>query len=144
MDYLITEGYSAAAKKFAAEANLVPQGTTMSDPTNIEKRVEIRNAILSGDIQHAIEEINELNQDVRTLSTFPNPLLAMIRHCFMHHSYASACDERQYTFSPQNEHYSQRITLHRTTSATQANQYRTIVARGRSSSSLCTASTTAH
>jgi hypothetical protein len=72
MDYLITEGYPAAARKFAAEANLLPQGIPMSDPTHIEKRVEIRNSILAGNIQHAIVEINELNQDVCSMKT-PHP-----------------------------------------------------------------------
>ncbi|KAL8866594.1 MAG: hypothetical protein Q9174_006210 [Haloplaca sp. 1 TL-2023] len=57
MDYLITEGYSTAAEKFATEAN-VPR------PSNIEtvqQRVEIRDAIHKGDIQTAVEKINELH-----------------------------------------------------------------------------------
>jgi len=89
MDYLINEGYPAAAKKFAAEANIPhPAG----DYENIEDRVDIRNAIISGDIQTAIEKINELNPSVSTTPHF-SLLLAMIRLCFMHHSYATAFDE---------------------------------------------------
>ena len=62
MDYLINEGYPDAAKKFAAEANIQqPPG----DTETIEERVEIRNAILDGDIQTAIERINDLDPDVR-------------------------------------------------------------------------------
>lgn len=64
MDYLINEGYPAAAKKFAAEAN-IPH--LAADYDNIQERVDIRNAIISGDIQSAIEKINELNPSVSLL-----------------------------------------------------------------------------
>jgi len=67
MDYLINEGYPAAAKKFAAEAD-IPHPT--GDYENIEDRVEIRNAIISGDVQTAIEKINELNPSVSTIRHF--------------------------------------------------------------------------
>ena len=60
MDYLITNGYPAAAKKFAIEANIQPQ----ADGDSIQERVDIRTAIHSGDIQSAIEKINELNPQV--------------------------------------------------------------------------------
>lgn len=61
MDYLITNGYPAAAKKFAIEANIQPK----ADVESIQQRVEIRTAIHSGNIQAAIEKINELNPQVR-------------------------------------------------------------------------------
>lgn len=61
MDYLITNGYPAAAKKFAVEANIQPK----ADPESIQSRVEIRTAIHSGNIQSAVEKINELNPQVR-------------------------------------------------------------------------------
>lgn len=61
MDYLITNGYPAAAKKFAVEANIQPK----ADPESIQPRVEIRTAIHSGNIQCAVEKINELNPQVR-------------------------------------------------------------------------------
>lgn len=61
MDYLITNGYPAAAKKFAVEANI----QLRTDLEAIQERVEIRTAIHSGDIQAAVEKINELNPQVR-------------------------------------------------------------------------------
>jgi glucose-induced degradation protein 8 len=61
MDYLVTNGYPAAAKRFAVEANIQPK----ADIESIQERVEIRSAIHSGDIQIAIEKINELNPQVR-------------------------------------------------------------------------------
>jgi hypothetical protein len=64
MDYLVTNGYPAAAQKFALEANIEPV-----DVESIRERVEIRTAIYSGNIQAAIEKINELNPQVRNTST---------------------------------------------------------------------------
>lgn len=70
MDYLINEGYPSAAKKFALEANIQPK----ADIDSIQERVDIRNAIHGGDIQSAIEKINELNPQVgRTLQAEPTP-----------------------------------------------------------------------
>ena len=60
MDYLVTHGYPLAAQKFAAEANL----TSVRHVETIDHRVEIREAIHSGNIQTAIEHINELNPQV--------------------------------------------------------------------------------
>ncbi|MCJ1438037.1 hypothetical protein MMC27_007424 [Xylographa pallens] len=57
MDYLVSEGYPSAAQNFALEANVQPR----VDIESIEERVVIRNAIYGGDIQTAIEKINELN-----------------------------------------------------------------------------------
>lgn len=62
MDYLVTNGYPAAAKRFAVEANIQPK----ADIESIQERVEIRSAIHSGDIQTAIEKINELSPQVKT------------------------------------------------------------------------------
>jgi len=72
MDYLVTNGYPAAAQKFALEANI-----HQVDVESIQERVEIRTAIYSGDIKAAIEKINELNPQVRitppfTLLLFPS------------------------------------------------------------------------
>jgi len=70
MDYLINEGYPSAAKKFALEANIQPK----ADIDSIQERVDIRNAIHGGDIQSAIEKINELNPQVgRILQAEPTP-----------------------------------------------------------------------
>jgi hypothetical protein len=66
MDYLITEGYPATARKFAIEANIQPN----TDFESINERVEIRDSIHKGDLQTAIEKINELNPQVR-LTTAP-------------------------------------------------------------------------
>ncbi|KAF1990735.1 hypothetical protein K402DRAFT_389653 [Aulographum hederae CBS 113979] len=83
MDYLINEGYPSAAKKFALEANIEPTANVES----IEERVQIRNAIHAGDIQSAIERINELNPDILDLdaalhfSLLRLQLIELIRHC---------------------------------------------------------------
>lgn len=72
MDYLVREGFPQAAKRFATEANIqqVP-----GDTEHIQERVEIRNAILAGDIQTAIEKINDLNPDVSHSHSIPrNPV----------------------------------------------------------------------
>lgn len=71
MDYLINEGYPSAASKFAKEANLTPYADTEA----IQQRVDIRNAIHAGDIQLAIDRINELNTQVRTAVPYLCPLL---------------------------------------------------------------------
>ena len=86
MDYLITNGYPAAAKKFAVEANIQPN----EDVDSIQERVDIRTAIHVGDIQSAVEKINELNPQVRTIffSHTPNTHLPFCYDytSFMHHS----------------------------------------------------------
>ena len=61
MDYLISEGYPSAAQKFAHEANIAP----IPDVEWVEERVAIREALYKGDIQTAIEKINELDSQVR-------------------------------------------------------------------------------
>jgi hypothetical protein len=65
MDYLIKEGYPDSARKFAMEANIKQK----PEDESIRTRVLIRNAIHSGDIQTAIEHINELNPEVCTALT---------------------------------------------------------------------------
>jgi glucose-induced degradation protein 8 len=60
MDYLVHEGYSRTAAKFAKEANIQPP----PEQESIQPRVEIRNAIYSGDIETAIHQINDLNPQV--------------------------------------------------------------------------------
>ena len=62
MDYLVSEGYPSAAQNFAVEANIQPR----ADVESIQERVEIRSLIYAGDIQTAIEKINELNSQVRS------------------------------------------------------------------------------
>jgi len=73
MDYLVTNGYPSAARRFAVEANIQPK----ADVESIQERVEIRNAIHSGDIQTAIEKINELNSQI--LDENPSLHFALLR-----------------------------------------------------------------
>ena len=80
MDYFVSQGYPQAAQKFAIEANMHP----MPDVHSITQRVEIRHAIHSGDIQSAIERINEYNPQVSAESQSPfcfNTHLAMMISC---------------------------------------------------------------
>ncbi|KAL9618611.1 MAG: hypothetical protein Q9160_006722 [Pyrenula sp. 1 TL-2023] len=65
MDYLITEGYPSAARKFALEANIQPK----TGLETVEERVEIRESIHRGDLQTAIEKINELNPQLLDTDT---------------------------------------------------------------------------
>ncbi|KUL89963.1 hypothetical protein ZTR_02950 [Talaromyces verruculosus] len=83
MDYLVTNGYPAAAKRFAVEANIQPK----ADIESIQERVEIRSAIHSGDIQTAIEKINELSPQILDedpslhFSLLRLQLVELIRRC---------------------------------------------------------------
>jgi hypothetical protein len=70
MDYLVSEGYPGAAEKFALETNL-SQGESF-DIQSIRERVDIRNAILSGRIQVAIELLN--NDETLVSFLHPSPL----------------------------------------------------------------------
>ncbi|KAL4806415.1 CTLH/CRA C-terminal to lish motif domain-containing protein [Aspergillus unguis] len=72
MDYLVTNGYPAAAQKFALEANI-----QQLDVESIQERVDIRTAIYSGNIQTAIEKINELNPQI--LDENPSLHFALLR-----------------------------------------------------------------
>lgn len=73
MDYLISEGYPRAAEKFANEANL----QMPADEESIQARVEIRKAIHAGDIDTAINRINDLNPQI--LDTDPALHFALLR-----------------------------------------------------------------
>lgn len=83
MDYLITEGYPSAARKFAIEANIHPH----TDFESINERVEIRDSIHKGDLQTAIEKINELNPQLLDtdaslhFSLLRLQLIELIRSC---------------------------------------------------------------
>jgi len=60
MDFLVQEGYPDAAARFAEEANMA----TNAEDSLIEERVRIKNAIYRGDLQTAIEEINDIDVSV--------------------------------------------------------------------------------
>ena len=81
MEYLIKEGYPAAAQKFASEANM----SNKPDYEAIQARVAIRDAIYSGHIQTAIERINELAPQVYMPSAAPSDhrtFLPSILYCY--------------------------------------------------------------
>ena len=59
MDYLISHGYPDTAMEFAKEA-----GLTLIEDESIEARVDIRHAIHKGDIDTAINKINDLDPQV--------------------------------------------------------------------------------
>ena len=62
-DYLITQGYPGAASRFAKEAGIPePQAETALD--RIEERKEIKLAILRGEIESAIHQINDYDARV--------------------------------------------------------------------------------
>lgn len=54
------EGYPLAAAKFSKEANLQPR----QEDRAVRARQEIKNSIHQGDIQKAIEALNELDPEV--------------------------------------------------------------------------------
>ncbi|KAG8928802.1 hypothetical protein FRC03_012686 [Tulasnella sp. 419] len=60
MDYLVIEGYKAAAEEFGKEANLSPPVHLDS----IESRMNIREAVQRGDVEEAIEKVNDLNPEI--------------------------------------------------------------------------------
>lgn len=73
LDYLVSEGYPESAQNFVVEANIQPR----IDIGPIQERVEIRNLIHNGDIQSAIERINELNPQI--LDQDPSLHFALLR-----------------------------------------------------------------
>jgi len=70
LDYLTVAGYPRAAEKFSVEANLEPH----QDSQSIEIRQQIQNAIHNGRIRGAIENINDLDPEVRVPTTPGYPM----------------------------------------------------------------------
>ncbi|KAI8988749.1 CTLH/CRA C-terminal to lish motif domain-containing protein [Pilobolus umbonatus] len=60
MNYLIVEGYKDAAEQFSSESGLAPT----VDLQSIQERMDIRRAIQSGDIDTAIDLVNDLNPEI--------------------------------------------------------------------------------
>lgn len=60
MNYLVIEGYKDAAEKFSQESGLQPS----VDLLYIEERMNIRNTIQSGNIDEAIEKVNDLDPEI--------------------------------------------------------------------------------
>ncbi|KAK5948347.1 hypothetical protein OHC33_010657 [Knufia fluminis] len=73
MDFLVQSGYPEAASRFAEEANM----STNAENSLMEERVRIKNAIYQGDLQTAIEEINEI--DVSILDNDPALIFSLLR-----------------------------------------------------------------
>ncbi|KAJ3299807.1 Glucose-induced degradation complex subunit [Borealophlyctis nickersoniae] len=82
MNYLVIEGYKDAAEKFSNESGLQPR----VDLASIEDRMNIRNAVQAGNIDDAIERVNDLDPEI--LDTNPKlyfhlqqqKLIEFIRH----------------------------------------------------------------
>ena len=60
LNYFIIEGFKNAAEKFAIEANLDPSVELES----ITDRMNIRNAVQDGDIDQAVERVNDLDPEI--------------------------------------------------------------------------------
>jgi hypothetical protein len=83
LDYLTMEGYSLAAAKFSAEANLQPQ----QDEESIRARQEIQHYIHAGNFGAAIESLNDLDPMILDedeslhFSLLRLQLVELIRNC---------------------------------------------------------------
>lgn len=96
------EGYTDAAAKFAAEANI----PLRQDEHAIKARQEIKTLIHQGDIRKAVEALNGLDPQVCWRLRFSEPAPAhtpstMIRtRVYMHHAYdLRIVDDKQPLFS---------------------------------------------
>lgn len=76
MDYLVIEGYKEAAENFARESGMLSSSSSSSslpgmtlDFESIQNRMNIRNAIQSGDIVGAIERVNDFDPEVSFFSS---------------------------------------------------------------------------
>jgi hypothetical protein len=83
MNYLVIEGYTAAAEEFSKEAEI--KDSSHVDFNLIENRMNIKRAVHRGDIKEAIEKVNDLNPEVRASSFYYHTGLSF----FMHHSESS-------------------------------------------------------
>ncbi|KAN0059637.1 hypothetical protein ACQY0O_008207 [Thecaphora frezii] len=63
MHYLVIEGYKDAAESFSVESGLSP----LVDLESIENRMIIRGAIQRGDVEEAIDRVNELDPEQQRL-----------------------------------------------------------------------------
>ncbi|KAG8856578.1 hypothetical protein FRB96_006338 [Tulasnella sp. 330] len=60
MDYLVVEGYKSAAEEFSRETG-IPSAVELA---TIESRMCIREAVQRGDVEEAIERVNDLNPEI--------------------------------------------------------------------------------
>ena len=75
MNFLVTEGHVEAARTFARESGTA---TTM-DLSSIQERMEVRRAVQSGNVDEAIEKVNDMNPEVRMLCTAVLPIFCHAR-----------------------------------------------------------------
>ncbi|KAI7862081.1 CTLH/CRA C-terminal to lish motif domain-containing protein [Spinellus fusiger] len=66
MNYLVIEGYKDAAEQFSAESGI----PTLLDLSSVQERMDIRHAIQSGNVDNAIDLVNDLNPEI--LDTDPH------------------------------------------------------------------------
>ncbi|KAG0503704.1 hypothetical protein HPP92_003776, partial [Vanilla planifolia] len=59
MNFLVTEGYVEAAEKFRIESGTEPE----IDLATISDRMAVKKAVQSGNVQDAIEKVNDLNPE---------------------------------------------------------------------------------
>ncbi|KAH9289737.1 hypothetical protein KI387_033854, partial [Taxus chinensis] len=59
MNFLVTEGYVEAAERFRTESGTEPE----IDLATITDRMAVRRAVQSGNVQDAIEKVNDLNPE---------------------------------------------------------------------------------
>ncbi|KAK8941576.1 hypothetical protein KSP40_PGU012223 [Platanthera guangdongensis] len=59
MNFLVTEGYVEAAEKFRMESGTQPE----IDLATITDRMAVKKAVQSGNVQDAIEKVNDLNPE---------------------------------------------------------------------------------
>lgn len=89
MNYLIIEGYKDAAEKFSQESGAKP-------PVNLESiqdRMIVRTAIQRGNIEEAIERVNDLNPEV-TEKKYPTCIASLLRcGIFQRYVYVYVCVE---------------------------------------------------
>ena len=104
MNYLIIEGYKSAAVNFAQEGNMSYQ----VDLDFIQERVDIRHAIHHGDIQTAIERVNELPPEVGGIFPFNFKFLGS---CFVYIYCDDYFQDSALRLSASDENYSQNFTL---------------------------------
>ena len=75
MDYLVVEGYKSAAEEFSKEAGI----KSPVDLDTIESRMSIREAVQRGDVDEAIDKVNDLDPQVGwhiLLLSLPRPSLS--------------------------------------------------------------------
>lgn len=65
LDYLVVQGHKNAAEQFCREMQTSPDGHALTpDFHAIQSRTDVRNLIQRGQIEQAIERINDLNPQV--------------------------------------------------------------------------------